>query len=151
MDIRVQWKDRDRTIPATFDVSKKTKTNHWGTELHGFWMPNIYGSPPGSVTFYLEEAARTALKNAFDELLENDGLVILLTEAHRDYDTQYKAWKEKPNLAVSPEVSKHPRGKAVDIGVTTKRSVFGRQATRRHTEIRTSWPRLLKRTAGFAP
>lgn len=135
MDVRTKWNGRDRTVKAEFVLKEETIQNHWGVTLFGFWMPNIYGSPNGSVTFYLQESARFELKLAFEALLE-DGCAILLTEAHRSYEKQAQAYKDKPGLAVSPDVSKHPRGLAIDawlfdeeigVWVADDKSTYGDQ------------------------
>lgn len=112
--IRILWNNRDRTIPIKFVKKAESVTNHWGVGLQGFWMPNMYGSGEPYVTFHLQHSAVNALESAFNEALER-GYVLILTEAYRTYEVQQKAHQDKPHLAVSPEVSKHPRGLAVDM------------------------------------
>jgi len=110
MSVNVIYKNRTRTYDGSVEKTGETFNNHWGTELAGFRMPDIYAS---THEWFLTPEALEALVKAQNELLE-EGYSIILVEAHRSYEKQAEAHRKKPGLAVSPEVSKHPRGTAVD-------------------------------------
>jgi len=111
MSFTVTYKDRERTYEGPIEQTGTRATTHWDRVLHGFKMPDIYAS---THTWYLDPTALAALVAAQNELLEED-FSIVMVDAYRTYEQQAEAHKNKPDLAVTPEQSKHTKGFAADL------------------------------------
>lgn len=134
--VNVTYNDRVRDLPTDIIRDGKTTQTHLGETLIGFWMPNHYATLNGYWTWYLREDALSALEAAQREFVSRD-MSLVLTDAYRSYDVQMKAHQEKPNLAIHPDKSNHPKGTAVDITIRGGDQGTLEEVMRRHGWHRT--------------
>lgn len=102
--------DRRRHMPVTIQRGDESKGDY-GDPLVWFSCPDMYAS--SGHPWRLQPDALAALEKAQAELLANDCTMILV-DAYRSVDRQKERKTERPDLAVSPDASKHTRGLAVD-------------------------------------
>lgn len=127
--VKIKWKDRVRAYEGMIEETGSRKTNHWGTELHGFRCPDLYASRH---IWYLQPNALQWIVDAQTWLIA-EGKSIVIVDAWRTYERQQQAYEQKPGLAVPPDVSKHPRGIALDL------RMFDSDKTVFHAQDKRTW------------
>lgn len=88
----------------------------WGGHENGKIPEDELAEIPWASGQFLREDAAEKLKAMNDEFRSEFGKDISITDAYRDYDTQVRLKKEKPNLAAKPGTSNHGWGLALDLG-----------------------------------